>query len=373
MEIVKRRHQVRRVIPLGTTLCQASLNVALRRPEGPPARSGLPRRSGIGLLRGLALGRGPSTATLWSGIQLGWMATTINVVRSILKLDSVPSLQERDPRVIVPVGFAVPNHSEHGHLPIPTVLSSAEQPSPPVLTKRVKRCGGADPQVGRKGGAMAGRLMQVVLDWRLKGQPASRSGASIVAVSIGARHLWGRGGLDGPASRRPGGTARSLTHGGILTIVRHLFPVGAFPGRPILSLTAQSFEGLLTLGDLLQLHHRGSRHLQYFRLELLRSQKSFGPREVLLRAGDHRLAELEDSFLCALGLGPTSGLLVLLYFDRGLGRPRVGKIRAGTIFLDTFRFWGCLFLERVFGLEDIGARDVAPWGTPWASLERSKS
>ena len=175
MEIVKRRHQVWRVIPLGTTLCKALLNVARRRPEGPPARSGLPRRSMLGLLRGLALGRGPSTATLWCGIQLGviakpprWMTTTINVVRSVLKLDSVPSLQER-------VGFVVPNHSEHGHLPIPTVLSSAEQPSPPVLTKRVKRCGGADPQVGRKRGAMAGRLMQVVLHQRLKGQPASRS------------------------------------------------------------------------------------------------------------------------------------------------------------------------------------------------------
>ena len=103
------------------------------------------------------------------------MTTTINVVRPVLKLDSVPSLQERDLRVIVPVGFVVPNHSEHGHLPILTVLSSAEQPSPPVLTKRVKRCGGADPQVGRKRGAMAGRLMQVVLHQRLKGQPASRS------------------------------------------------------------------------------------------------------------------------------------------------------------------------------------------------------
>ena len=117
MEIVKRCHQVWRVIPLGTTtLCQALLNVARRRPEGPLARSGLPRRSMLGLLRGLALGRGPSTATLWSGIQLGviakpprWMTTTINVVRSVLKLDSVPSLQERDLRVIVPVGFVVPS------------------------------------------------------------------------------------------------------------------------------------------------------------------------------------------------------------------------------------------------------------------------
>ena len=150
MEIVKRRHQVRRVISLGATLGQASLDVPLRRLEGPPARSGLPRRLGHGLLRGLALGRGPSIASLWStrGVQLGVvakpprrMATTIDVVRSILKLDSVPSPQERDSRVIVPVGFVVPNHSEHA----------------PVLTKRVKRCGGADPQVGRKRGAMAGR------------------------------------------------------------------------------------------------------------------------------------------------------------------------------------------------------------------------